>query len=123
MHQVLLNDYLLVDMSKASTSDYEADGYLEIEMAAVKGSEHKTSGGRRPNEDVIDRTLTVFINGLTEGKPLRTDGVKEPTRRASDTFPYLQPAVLSLKSWIAQKFTKTRHKNSEEDIVCPPAAQ
>jgi hypothetical protein len=82
-------DVLLVDTGKACTS---ADGgftpsYLEIENEIyLGGAAHTTCGGRTPNENVVDETLTLIV---TNGRAPVTQGVTGPTRQATTTFPYL----------------------------------
>jgi hypothetical protein len=86
---MLMTDHLIVDVTKPCTVDSES--YLEIEMAAYRGEAHETCGGRTPNADVIDTTLTLMINGPDRPEPLRGDGVNEPDSPATDTFPYFAP--------------------------------
>ena len=86
---ILLTDHLIVDVTRACTVDTES--YLDIEMAAFRGVPHETCGGRTPNADVIDATLTLLINGPDRPEPLRGDGVNEPSSPATDTFPYFAP--------------------------------
>lgn len=86
---MFVTDVLLVDTSKSCTS---ADGgfapsYLEIEREILlSGPAHVTCGGRNPNEDVVDETLTLLV---TNGRVPVTQGVSGPTKLASTTFPYL----------------------------------
>ena len=81
--EILLNDYQVVDVSKP----YAADTYFEIEHSILHGKPHSTCGGRAPNDDVMDTLYTLLINA---GNPPRLrDGVDQPTRLATNTFPYL----------------------------------
>ena len=48
--EMLLADFLVVDMSKP----FNEDGYLEIELALLGGSAPKTCGGRWVNHDIVD---------------------------------------------------------------------
>jgi hypothetical protein len=88
---LFVTDVLLVDTSKSCTS---ADGgfvpsYLEIEREILlSGPAHATCGGRTPNEDVVDETLTLLV---TNGRAPVTQGVPGPTKPATTTFPYLAP--------------------------------
>jgi hypothetical protein len=86
---ILETDALLVDVSRPCTVD--SSSYLEIEMAAYRGVVHETCGGRTPNDDVIDATLTLLINGPDRPEPRRHDGVGEPASPATDQFPYFAP--------------------------------
>jgi hypothetical protein len=66
--------------------------YFAVELAAFHGAAHHTCGGRFMDEDTIDRTLTLFINGTErDGDPelVRRDGVDSPHRPFRDTFPYV----------------------------------
>lgn len=91
---MLLSDTLVVDTGRSCTG---ADGgfvssYLDIEREAfLVGSPyvHSTCGGRTPNEDVVDETLTLLVTADRPGGPQVTQGVSGPTRLASTTFPYL----------------------------------
>jgi hypothetical protein len=82
---LLLDDFLLVDMSKPCRDD----GFLEIELSALRGKSHLSCGGRTPNHDVIDALYTLIVNGI-DGAPVR-DGVDHATVPASATFPFLAP--------------------------------
>jgi hypothetical protein len=66
--------------------------YFAVELAAFRGSEHATCGGRFIDEDTIDRTLTLFINGPVRNDDpeiVRRDNVDHPNRRPGDVFPYV----------------------------------
>ena len=82
---LLLNDILVIDTAKPCTEQ----GYFEIEKAILSDRPYKTCGGRMPNEDTVDDTLSLYINngnGTHFG-----DGVNQPTQLAGNTFPYLAP--------------------------------
>ncbi len=81
--ELLLADFLVVDMSKP----FDEDGYLEIERAILRGATHKTCGGRWVNHDIVDSLFTVLINN--GNGPRISDGVDQTTMPASRTFPYL----------------------------------
>ena len=83
---LLLDDYLVVDVSKPFT---EAS-YFEIEQATLDARAHQTCGGRWLNDDFLDTYYTLLINA---GKgPLISDGVDQATVPSSKVFPYLAPA-------------------------------
>jgi Domain of unknown function (DUF4331) len=83
--ELLLADYLVVDVSRP----YADDSFFEIEQATLDGRAHQTCGGRSLNDDVIDKLLTLLVNG---GKgPRVTDGVDRPASPVSNSFPYLAP--------------------------------
>jgi hypothetical protein len=81
---LVLADHLVVDCGKPYQ---ERGSFLEIERAALNGTEHRTCGGRALNDDVMDTFFTLLINAGT-GPTIR-DGVDRSTRPASPTFPYL----------------------------------
>src|SRR5205823_5565149 len=84
--ELLLADFLVVDMSKP----FDQDSYFEIERALLRGAAHETCGGRSLNDDIVDKLLTLLVdNGSGPGV---TDGVDQATVPASRTFPYAQPA-------------------------------
>ena len=82
--ELLLADYLVVDVSKPYT---ERGSFLEIELAARRGEEHQTCGGRALNDDVMDTIFTLLVNA--RNGPTISDGVDHATRPASQAFPYL----------------------------------
>jgi Domain of unknown function (DUF4331) len=86
---LLLDDYLVVDVSKP----FAEDSYLEIERAVLQGRPHETCGGRSLNDDVMDTMYTLFINA--DKGPRISDGVDQATKPASDVFPYLAPPIAS----------------------------
>ena len=57
--ELLLADYLVVDVTKPYV---EQGSFLEPEMAALRGAEHETCGGRTLNDDVMDRLFTLVVN-------------------------------------------------------------
>jgi hypothetical protein len=83
--ELLLSDYLVVDVSRP----YTADSFFEIEQATLDGRTYQTCGGRSLNDDVIDKLMTLLVNG---GKgPRVSDGVDGPATPVSDVFPYQAP--------------------------------
>jgi uncharacterized protein DUF4331 len=84
--ELILADYLVVDVAKPYA---EQGSFLEIELAARRGEDHRTCGGRAPNADVMDTLFTVLVNG--GNGPVIRDGVDRPTTLASHHFPYLAP--------------------------------
>ncbi len=81
---LVLADYLIVDVTKPYL---EQGSFLEIELAARRGEEHKTCGGRTLNDDVMDTIFTQLVNA-GQG-PIIRDGVDSATRPAGNAFPYL----------------------------------
>ena len=82
---MLLDDYMVVDVSMPFTND----GYFEIERAVLDGRAHETCGGRSVNHNVMNTIYSLLING-GHGPPI-SDGVDQATVPARDTFPYLAP--------------------------------
>jgi hypothetical protein len=88
----LLEDYLIVDVTQPC--DVSSPSYLALELEAVAGlpvPSNGACGGRTPNDDVIDRTQTVLINGPARLHVPRRDGVDAPDQPATMQFPYLAP--------------------------------
>ncbi len=81
---LVLADYLIVDVTKPYQ---EHDSFLEIELAARRGEEHATCGGRTLNDDVMDTIFTQLVNA--GNGPVIRDGVDAASRPASTAFPYL----------------------------------
>jgi hypothetical protein len=84
-------NYLVVDLSKPC--DWQNGGsYLEIERAKLSGKEHKTCGGRMPNDDAMDITLNFLIRGPAASENDEEafhDGVEQATKKSTAEFPYL----------------------------------
>jgi hypothetical protein len=89
--ELLMDDYLIVDLAQPTKPSSTQIGYLGIEIARFTGAAGGGVGGRLPNEDVIDKTLTVFINGLSRPTPRRGVGVPAPARLTVDEFPFVPP--------------------------------
>jgi hypothetical protein len=83
--ELLLDDYLVVDVSKP----YAEDSYFEIERATMQGRPHETCGGRSLNENVMDTIYTLLVNADNGARI--SDGVDRATAPASEVFPYLAP--------------------------------
>jgi hypothetical protein len=83
--ELLLDDYMVVDVSKS----YAQDSYFEIESAVLQGRPHETCGGRSFNDDVMDTIYTLLVNA--GHGPRIGDGADRATVPASEVFPYLQP--------------------------------
>lgn len=81
--ELLLADFLVVDVSKP----YTEDSYFEIERALLRGDTPNTCGGRSLNDDIVDSLYTLLVNG--GNGPRVRDGVDGTTRPASLTFPFL----------------------------------
>ena len=86
---MFVSDVLLVDTAKSCTSADGgfADSYLDLEREILlSGPPHTTCGGRTPDEDVVDETLTLLVTG---GRAPVTQGVAGPSKPATTVFPYL----------------------------------
>jgi hypothetical protein len=80
--ELLLQDYLVVDISRP----YAEDSCLEIERALLAGRSHQTCGGRSLNDPTMANLYTLLINA--GNGPRVSDGVDRATVPASDAFPY-----------------------------------
>jgi hypothetical protein len=98
--RLLAADFLVVDMSKPCPPQ----SFLEIEKAMLARRAHRTCGGRKPADDIMDTLFTLYVAGLG-GKPVR-DGVDRPAAPLSTSFPYLAPPDLSF--WSAVKALAAR---------------
>ncbi|MGH7293610.1 MAG: DUF4331 family protein, partial [Polyangiaceae bacterium] len=87
---MLLTDVLLVDTARPCTADGGfAPSYLDIEREIyLGGPAHTSCGGRTPDDDVVDETLTLLV---TDDRSPVTQGVAGPTKPATASFPYLAP--------------------------------
>ncbi|HYX32413.1 MAG TPA: DUF4331 family protein [Oligoflexus sp.] len=83
--ELLLADFMVVDISKP----FAEDSYFEIEQAVLKGTSHKTCGGRAPNDDCMETFMTIMINA--GHGPRISDGIDKPAVPATRIFPYLVP--------------------------------
>jgi len=83
--ELLLSDYLVVDVTKP----YTDDSFFEIEQATLNRRTHQTCGGRSLNDDFVDKLLTLLVNAC-KGAPV-SDGVDRPATPVSNIFPYQAP--------------------------------
>ena len=83
--ELLLSDYLVVDVTKP----YADDSFFEIEQATLNRRAHQTCGGRSLNDDFLDKLLTLLVNA-GKGAPV-SDGVDRPATPVSNVFPYQAP--------------------------------
>jgi hypothetical protein len=83
--ELLLEDYLVVDVSKP----YAEDSCLEIERALLAGRPHETCGGRSLNDPTMANLYTLLVNA--GHGPRVSDGVDRATAPASEVFPYMAP--------------------------------
>jgi hypothetical protein len=80
--ELLLDDYLVVDVSKP----HAEDSCLEIERALLRGRPYETCGGRSLNDPTMATLYTLLVNA-SEG-PRISDGVDQATVPASEVFPF-----------------------------------
>ena len=83
--ELILGDYLVIDVSKP----YTDNSFFEIEQSMLAGRPHTTCGGRSLNDDVMDTLYTLLITA-GQGPPI-SDGVRAATTPAGTAFPYLAP--------------------------------
>ncbi len=84
-------DTLLVDpgLSCVDSDGGFASTYFDIDREVYLGSPpHSTCGGRTPNDDVVDETLTLLVTG---GRAPVSQGVAGPTKSSVVSFPYFAP--------------------------------
>jgi Domain of unknown function (DUF4331) len=74
--ELILADYLIVDAAKPYA---ERGSFLEIELAARRGEDHRTCGGRAPNDDVMD---TLFTMAGERGERARHPRWRRPADQA-----------------------------------------
>ncbi len=91
--ELLLNDYVVVDLSKP----YTQESSFEIELALLQGRPHETCGGRSLNDHTMTHLYTLLINA--GHGPQISDGVDQATVPASDVFPYLAPPNPGPPNW------------------------
>ena len=83
--ELLLDDYLVVDVAKP----FAEDSCLEIERALLVGRPHETCGGRSLNNRTMHAIYTLLVNA--DKGPRIGDGVDQATVPASNVFPYMAP--------------------------------
>ena len=91
---LLVDDFLVVDIGLPC----DQPAYLEIERSLLAHEQHKTCGGRKPADDIMDVLFTLYAGGL--GGTLIGDGVDHPSQPISSQFPYLAAPDVSATSAI-----------------------
>lgn len=81
--RLLVDDALIVDLGKPCP----AQSFLEIERAVLRHEAHRTCGGRRPDDDIMDVLYTLYVAGW-DGAAV-SDGVDHPAVKVAAGFPYL----------------------------------
>lgn len=79
-----LADFTVIDLAKPVANG----SWLEIERAIVAGRDHVTGGGRWLDDDICDIQYSFLI--AADQKRI-SDGVDQPTKLASNQFPFLHP--------------------------------
>jgi hypothetical protein len=86
------SDTLLVDTARPCAGDagfvasyFDIERELYLGGMALDAGVHTTCGGRSPNENVVDETLTLIV---TAGRVPVSDGVDAATNPATTQFPY-----------------------------------
>jgi hypothetical protein len=85
-------ELVLADDEDERNYNIVRSNYFAVELAAFRGTKHATCGGRFPDEDTIDRTLTLFINGPerdADPEIVRRDDVDSPSKPFAAKFPYI----------------------------------
>jgi hypothetical protein len=94
----LLSDFLLLDTSKGcAVGPVDCPSYLDVELTVLGlQGDHQTFGGRTPNDDVMDLTLSLLVKGAAGFCADRSmctvrDFIDDnAARKATDVFPYLR---------------------------------
>ena len=84
-------NFQVIDTSKPCNFD-DPHTFLEIERAALLGTDYKTCGGRMPNEDALDVTMNFLVRGPAASpadEGAISDGVDQATQKSDSAFPYL----------------------------------
>ncbi len=81
--ELLVDDFLVVDLARPC----DQPAFFEIERSLLEHEPHRTCGGRRPTDDIMDVLFGLYAGGL-DGPPV-VDGVDHPSQPISDQFPYL----------------------------------
>jgi len=96
MANLLANDYLVVDAAKPFTNQ----SYFDIENSMLRSQPHTRSGGRVPNDYVINALLTTLVNG-GHGPDVAAVHVGGPPQLQ---FPYLGEPKRGLVTWVMTFF-------------------
>ncbi|MGK3965175.1 DUF4331 family protein [Sorangium sp. So ce118] len=82
---VLLDDFLLIDVAKPTTDD----SHREIEHSTLEGKKYATGGGRTLDANIMNIFISYEANrGRT---PMLHGGAKSATQPGGKAFPYVQP--------------------------------
>ncbi len=95
---IMLSDYLLVDLSKP----FSTDGFLDIERSLIRSHAHTRAGGRVPGERIVNDWLTFTVSA-GHGRKI-TDGIHP--KPLSVGFPYLEKPNTGIFSWVARQFAR-----------------
>lgn len=107
--KLLLDDYLVLDLSKTCTSG--TNEFFEIERALLQGVDHTSCGGRHPSDDVMATLYSVFIGGIHSDLAAYDTGINYPYQSGprkvlSAEFPYLAspwaPPRLNMEALLRQ---------------------
>ena len=91
---LMLKDYLILDLSKKCSEP----GFFEIERSLLTSTQHKTCGGRKISDDIVDIMFTFYVN-RNQGETIGDDAHK-PFKTATDIFPYLRKPERGVRSFI-----------------------
>ena len=84
--ELLLDDYLVVDVSKP----FAEDSYFEIEWAVLRGRPHETCGGRSLNDRTMDAIYTLLVNA-GKGRASATAWTGRRCRRPTSSPTWRRP--------------------------------
>ncbi len=98
---ILLNDFLVVDVSKPMI----VQSYFDIERSMFRNQPHTRAGGRVPGDNIINALFTTMING-GHGREI-ANGISTYGEPAIDHFPYLRKPyrnpIAFFKSYLARR--------------------
>jgi len=97
---LLLNDYLVIDMNKPFTTQ----GYFDIEYSMLRNQQNTRSGGRIPGENIINTLMTMMVNA-GHGSPV-VNGINSNSDIQYKKFPYLNPPASGIFSAIKGYFAR-----------------
>ena len=90
--ELLLDDFLLLDLSMPC----DGDQFFQIERSLLDGKSPRSCGGRKPEDDLIDRLYSLYI---ANDRVAIGDGVDAPQTPTSPVFPHLAAPETGFWSW------------------------
>ena len=108
---LLVNDFLVLDLSKRCSMG--TDHFMEIEASIVNGHKHRSCGGRRLSDNIMETLYNLYIAKVyKKSKRIYSNGLSGPTPRVSFKFPFL--AAPSKTSKVKMALFELARKNQEK---------